>query len=220
MGRAKRLFMFLCTLIYDYCIVMPLTKCVYTQEAKTLNRLFPEEFSLIDIGTGTGLPLQHFLKTAKAKRVLAIDINEAYVRRATQRFANDKRVDVRLMDFMSLDKSFTEKFDVVFFGFSFMLMPDKELALRKAANLVKDGGKIILTLTLYDKKSAITEFIKPKIKYLTSVDFGDTMYKKDIPLLLRKADFEEVSSQRLQPSGNFLFKFFNVYRYEVKPITK
>lgn len=31
-------------------------------------------------------------------------------------------------------------------------------------------------LTLYDKKSAIMDFIKPKMKYLTSIDFGPSMY--------------------------------------------
>ena len=135
---------------------------------------------MIDIGTGTGLPLKEFLKTSVADRVLAIDINESYIKTASKRFEDDKRVEVRLMNFMEVDKDFKEKFDVVYFGFSFMLMPDKPLALKKAAQLLKPNGKIFLFLTLYEKQNKIVEFFKPKMKYLTSVDFGPTMYNHEV----------------------------------------
>lgn len=170
---------------------------------------------MIDIGTGTGLPLLEFLKGANAKRVLAIDINQSYVDRAKQRFANDKRVEVRFLDFMDADHEVTEKFDVVFFGFSFMLMPDKVKALKSAAKLLSPNGKIYLFLTLYDKPNPIGDFLKPKIKYLTSVDFGETMYVSDMPQIIKNADFEEVSKEKIE--GNFLYKLFKIYRFEVKP---
>ena len=135
---------------------------------------------MIDIGTGTGLPLKEFLKTSTAERVLAIDINESYVKTSTKRFADDKRVEVKYLNFMDVDQDFEEKFDVVYFGFSFMLMPDKPLALKKAAMLLKPGGRIFLFLTLYETKNSIVEFIKPKMKFLTSVDFGTTIYNHDV----------------------------------------
>ena len=61
-----------------------------------------------------------------------------------------------------------------------MLMPDKVEALKKASNLRTENGKIYLFLTLQDKKSALQAWLKPKIKYLTSVDFGDSMSRSDV----------------------------------------
>jgi methylase of polypeptide subunit release factors len=44
--------------------------------AAKFNKEMPEDhFSMVDIGTGTGKPLQSFMKTSKANRVKAIDIN-------------------------------------------------------------------------------------------------------------------------------------------------
>lgn len=172
---------------------------------------------MMDIGTGTGLPLKEFLKSSKAKRVLAIDIDQSYVAKATERFKEDGRVEVRYMNFMDAKGDFTEKFDVVFFGFSFMLMPDKVLALQQASKLLSPNGRLLLVLTLYDKKSALTEFLKPKIKYLTSIDFGESMYKSEMSSLFEKAGVEQVSFQRLEPKGKPMFKVFKVYRIEVKP---
>lgn len=193
-------------------------RVVYQEEARILNRDFEgKPFTMMDIGTGTGLPLKEFLKTSQAKRVLAIDIDESYVAKATERFKDDARVEVRYMNFMDAKGDFTEKFDVVFFGFSFMLMPDKILALQQATKLLSPNGRLFLILTLYDKKSGITEFLKPKIKYLTSIDFGESMYKADMNSLFEKAGVEQVSFQQLQPKGRPLFKVFKVYRIEVKP---
>ena len=142
---------------------------------------------MIDIGTGTGLPLKKFMETSTADRVLAIDINTSYVKTATERFKDDKRVEVRYMNFMDVDSDFKEKFDVIYFGFSFMLMPDKPLALKKAAQLLKPNGKIFLFLTLYNKKNSVVEFFKPKMRYITSIDFGETMYASEVYFILLDA---------------------------------
>ena len=77
---------------------------------------------------------------------------------------------------MTIDKDIKEKFDIVFFGFSFMLMPDREEALRISKRLLKPDGKIYMFLTLYHKRSRIMEWIKPKLKYIFSIEFGDVVY--------------------------------------------
>ena len=191
---------------------------MYEEEARILNRdLEGKPFTMMEVDTATGLELEVFLKTSNVKRVLGIDIDETYVAKATERFKDDARVEVRLMDFMDAKGDFTEKFDVVYFGFSIMLMPEKVLALKQAANLLAPNGRLLMILTLYDKKSPIAEFLKPKIKYLTSIDFGETMYKTDMQTLFEQAGVEQVSFQRIQPKGRPLFKVFKVYRIEVKP---
>lgn len=70
------------------------------------------------------------------------------------------------------------KFDMIVFSSSFMLMPFREKALELAKTLLTDKGKIIFILTLqppYEKKayfSKLIEYWKPKIKYISTIDFG------------------------------------------------
>ena len=215
----KAMLQYLCSLVYDTFIVHPVTKVIYQQEAARQNEEFEgKPFSLLDIGTGTGLPLKEFMKVSTASRVLAIDINQSYVKTAKKRFENDERVEVKYMNFMELEGIFEEKFDVVYFGFSFMLMPDKEEALRRAAKLMKPNGKILLFLTLYDKPNKFVELVKPKMKFVTSIDFGRTMYKREMPQIFERASIKEVSCQRLQSKNHILLNVFKIYRYELTPL--
>lgn len=126
--KIKLLWFSICCTIYDLVITYPLTKSIYVQYSKILEKTFKgEKFSMIDIGTGTGSPLQAFMKESSANRVLAIDINPAYVKKAKSLFKNDERVDVQLVNWLEYaEGEVKEKFDVVFFGFSFMLMPNKK----------------------------------------------------------------------------------------------
>lgn len=121
----------ICCLIYDIVIVMPLTRSIYNIYADKFNKEIDEDsFSMVDIGTGTGKPLKSFMKTSKANRVAAIDINNAYISQVKKLFKKDPRVTGELIDWYDFaarceNLSNRDKFDIVFFGFSFMLMPDK-----------------------------------------------------------------------------------------------
>ena len=61
-----------------------------------------------------------------------------------------------------------------------MLMPDKKKALEVARKMLNPGGKIYTFLTLYHKKNKFMEFIKPKISKLTSIEFGEVLYYKQV----------------------------------------
>lgn len=132
LSKLKTIWFSICCYIYDFVITYPLTKSIYTHYSTVLEKAFKgEPYNMIDIGTGTGSPLKAFMGNSSASRVKAIDINEAYVRKAERLFKDDPRVDVELLDWMKyLERPKREMFDVVFFGFSFMLMPDK----RKVSN--------------------------------------------------------------------------------------
>lgn len=113
--------------IYNTFIVLPLTKTVYVHTADKINKEFSKDFSMVDIGTGTGLPLKSFMDLVpKASNVLAVDINPEYIKGCETLFQEEKRVQVRLQDWMEIEEGANPpKFDFIFFGFSFMLMPDK-----------------------------------------------------------------------------------------------
>lgn len=66
-----------------------------------------------------------------------------------------------------------------------MLMPEREKALQIAKKLVKPNGKIIFLLTLHRKKNPLFEKVKPLIKYITTIDFGNITYENDFFELLK-----------------------------------
>jgi hypothetical protein len=90
------------------------------------------------------------------------------------------------MNFYELANKTDVKFDVIIFGSSFMLMPNQQKALeiaksKKDFNLdsLNIDGKIYFLLTIYQQKSLlnnIMDYLKPYLKYLTTVDFGKVTY--------------------------------------------
>lgn len=182
--KLKALILYLFSYIYDYTVTFPVTKSIYVHFAKEFKSKFGEKaVSMIDIGTGTGTPLKAIIDDVKFERVLAVDIDTGYLERAKENFKDHPNVEVKYLDFMDAKKEITEKFDIVFFGFSFMLMNDREEALKIARGMLKPGGKIYLFLTLYEKKNPIIEWIKPKMKYVFSVEYGPVVYRKQVCLI-------------------------------------
>ena len=57
-----------------------------------------------------------------------------------------------------------------------MLMPDKVNALQVAKSILNKDGKIAFILTLNEKRNKPLEIIKPIIKKLTTIDFGEVVY--------------------------------------------
>jgi hypothetical protein len=51
-----------------------------------------------------------------------------------------------------------------------------------------ENGRIFLFLTLYDKKNKLSEFLKTRIKYVTSIDFGKAMTKTEVRISQPIAD--------------------------------
>ena len=71
-----------------------------------------------------------------------------------------------------------------------MLMPEREKAIELAKSLLNPGGNIIFLLTLHDKKYSLVEKVKPLIKYLTTIDFGNITYKKEFFDLVEATDLK------------------------------
>ncbi len=57
-----------------------------------------------------------------------------------------------------------------------MLMPNREKALEIVNRIVKKGGRVIFLLTLNKSRNQLVERIKPLIKRVTSIDFGQVVY--------------------------------------------
>jgi alpha-N-acetylglucosaminidase len=79
---------------------------------------------------------------------------------------------------------------------SFMLFKDQQLVLDQAKNWLKPGGKIVFFQTMFREKSLLIDFIKPKLKYLTTIDFGKVTYENDFFALLNAKNLS-ISEDRM-----------------------
>lgn len=202
--------------IYDFCVAYPLTNSIYRHFGKLMQDHFgKEEVSMVDIGTGTGTPLKSLLPMLNFNRVLAIDINDHYINTAKKNLKQHENVDVQFQDFLEMDPQ-NEKFDIVFFGFSFMLIPDKVRALQIARQMVKPGGKIAMFLTLYQKKNRFVEFVKPKLEYISSIEFGQVYYYDQMKEILNDGGVKIVYEEKLGIDVSPVLGLFNIYLFEVE----
>lgn len=66
----------------------------------------------------------------KDAQVLGVDIDKNYVPACQKLFEENKNVKIEHMNFYDLEKNHpNEKFDIIIFGSSFMLMPDQVKAI-------------------------------------------------------------------------------------------
>ncbi|HVN71534.1 MAG TPA: class I SAM-dependent methyltransferase, partial [Desulfomonilia bacterium] len=152
---------------------------------------FPPGSRILDVGIGNGLMLRKYHRLIKSKNLamVGIDINKSYLSHCS----NLIRI-CRLEDHVRIyhepvecyEPPEPEYFDFILFSMSFMLFRDQELVLDRVRNWLRPGGKIIFFQTMFQDRSPFMEFIKPKLKYLTTVDFGRVTYDDGFFELLKK----------------------------------
>lgn len=136
--------------IYDFFISMLLTitsHLVMTQHMTYLTGSF------LDVGCGTGAPLQAILPSLLRtyNKVVGIDLDSEYIKKAKDRFKTNLDVGIYEMDFYKLAENFEEKFNFILFSFSFMLMPKKIDAIQIAKQALNTNGRIGFIMTLNKK---------------------------------------------------------------------
>merc|ERR1711862_760664 len=104
------------------------------------------------------------------------------------------------------------KFDAAYFSGSFSLLPDPVLALKQISqHNVKSGGRIYITQTFQainehnngnKNSSLIISYVKPLMKYLTTIDFGYLINQKHILELYDKSGLEILHHDIIQGSVN------------------
>lgn len=132
---------------------------------------------MMDVGIGTGSPLKAISGMLPSElKVVGVDINHAYVEACKEKFSDDPRMEIHELSFYDVERLGKRLYDIVFFSFSFMLMPDRKQALELAKRITNEDGRIIFMLTLNRSRNALFERLKPLIKRLTTVDFGQVVY--------------------------------------------
>jgi alpha-N-acetylglucosaminidase len=139
---------------------------------------------LLDVGIGNGIMLETFGPLIKFKglKITGIDIDAGYLRHCRELIRKHQ-----LEDYIDVCQGSAESyapgqqgcFDFVLFSMSFMLLRDPRSVLDRARSWLKPDGEIVFVQALFKRRSCLVDLVKPKLKYLTTVDFGRATYEKD-----------------------------------------
>jgi alpha-N-acetylglucosaminidase len=151
----------------------------------------PNGSRLLDVGIGNGLMLESFHPLIKSKRlrITGIDIDANYLKHCEELIRKHQ-----LADYIDVCHGAAESycppqkgcFDGVLFCLSFMLLRDQQAVLQRARDWLKPGGQLIFAQAIFKKRSRLVDLVKPKLKYLTTIDFGRAIYEKDFFALLEE----------------------------------
>lgn len=146
---------------------------------------------ILDVGIGNGIMIETFHSLIKSKtlRITGIDIDDDYLRHCRKlisKYQLDDYMEVYHGSVESYDPVNKRCFDFVLFSMSFMLLSDQQLVLDRIRGWLKPGGEIVFVQTMYKERSRLMDIIKPKLKYLTTVDFGKATYEGDFFALLNE----------------------------------
>lgn len=186
-------------IIYD-TLILRLTARWY---AAVLDRN-PDGAHLLDVGIGTGGAL---LKNAglvrqKNLQITGIDIDPDYVERARSRLKNSPLSEHVQAKLESVYDHQGGPYDAVYFSGSFMLLPEPEQALRHCRELLQPEGRIFFTLTVHRDNSRWMEKLKPRLKRLTSIDFGRVTYEQQLKAQIHAAGLELEEFTQLKQHGS------------------
>ncbi|KAL3938901.1 MAG: hypothetical protein SGBAC_006277 [Bacillariaceae sp.] len=164
--------------VYDTLILHMTTKWYEV----VLSQL-PENSTLLDVGVGTAGALINCSAIVKNRglKIVGVDYDKDYVIQAQvalEKAGLQDSVQVFHKSVYDLDKDKDGVFDAVYFSGSFTLLPDPVEALRVVKPLTK--SKIYVTQTYQRKSPPLLAYIKPLLRYLTTIDFGQLTFEADI----------------------------------------
>mmetsp|Transcript_31402 Transcript_31402/g.66895 ORF Transcript_31402/g.66895 Transcript_31402/m.66895 type:complete len:301 (+) Transcript_31402:58-960(+) len=193
---------------------------------------------LLDVGIGTGGALLRCTDLIESKdlKVVGIDIDDAYVKAGkisvqqaglSDRISIDK-VDVYEVgneDVRELAKKLGAKVnsdgefvDAVYFSGSFSLLPDPVRALQLVSKYItgkaEENGTIYITQTYQRKTPFFLPYLKPLLKYATTIDFGQLVREEDVLQTFRDSGLEIVKHDVIPASvdNSFQAAYLSVLR--------
>ena len=203
--------------VYDTIVSRPVTNYTYSRFLDRLKSQGLDKLqNLIDVGVGTGTALNQIISEIPEKvQVLGVDIDQNYVEYCQKMFSKRKNVEIELKNFLEMDENKNlQKFDVVVFSSSFMLMGEKDRALQIAKKILKKIGKIYFILTLFERKKKLVEKFKPLLKYALTIDFGQALTEQEFLDILKRNDVKVSYMERITRKMVPCFKVFRYFLVE------
>ena len=158
---------------------------------------FPAGSRILDVGIGNGAMIRafHALIRSRNLSITGIDINRCYLDHCSsqiKKWGLEQNITVLHEPVETYEPPVKPWFDFILFSMSFMLLEDPCMVLDRIRSWLKPGGRILFFQTMFRDHSFIMELIKPRLKYLTSIDFGRVIYEEEFFRLLRGKGIEVV----------------------------
>jgi len=164
---------------------------------------FPAGARILDVGIGNGIMIRQFhgLIRRKALQIIGIDINRQYLKHCRNLIRQWNLAD-NIRVYHSPVESYVPPeanyFDYILFSMSFMLFRDQQFVLDRIKPWLKPDGEVVFFQTMFKNRSPLLDFIKPRLKYFTTIDFGRVTYEKDFFDLLSAKEISITEDRMLK----------------------
>lgn len=176
-----------------------ITNCCY----KNCLSYFSAGASILDVGIGNGIMLKNYHNLIRQKNlsIIGIDINKTYLEQCNGLIWDynlENHIEIFQAPIENYQPPAERFFDFILFSMSFMLFDDQRLVLDRIRDWLKPNGKVVFFQTLFKEKRPIVERIKPKLNYLTTIDFGQITYEDDFFGLLSEKEVSVVEDRLIK----------------------
>jgi|EP00945_MAST-04E_sp_MAST-4E-sp1_P006108 SAM-dependent methyltransferase len=220
--------------IYDVIIIHMTSKwymAFFEKVAKNKNFLKMRKskdnppFRVLDVGIGTATALitqKEYLEKLNVE-VVGVDYDATYVK-AAQKSLEAENISGKVQVHCCSIYSATPvegivgkhgKFDAGYFSGSFSLMPDPLEALLVLAKYVKSGGRIFITQTFQRKGLPGAGIVKPLLKYVTTIDFGQLFFESQLDEVLQKSGMRVINNHVIDGSVDNMWQSARIVELEV-----
>jgi ubiquinone/menaquinone biosynthesis C-methylase UbiE len=163
---------------------------------------------MLDVGIGTGTALlrnEHLLRK-KNISVIGVDYDKDYVQLCQKNIEQRGLTDLVKVQHISIydyDNQGKVLFDAIYFSGSLMIMPDPVKALKHVARMLKPSeGRIYVTQTFETRRNKWIELVKPLLKFLTTIDFGQVTYEEDFLRSFEAAGLQIIENVPIASKGH------------------
>lgn len=110
------------------------------------------------------------------------------------------------------------KFNAIYFSGSITVMPDPVAALKAVVPLMKSDGRIYITQTFQKYHNSVIAAIKPLLKHVLTIDFGQLTTEKAMEGMIAEAGiFETLENRVIEGSVNTPVQTARLIVLAVKP---
>ena len=164
---------------------------------------FPPGSRILDVGIGNGIMIRqyHGLIRSKGLDITGIDINRQYLkhcRNLIRQWNLSDNIKVQYSAVESYVPPQDQYFDYILFSMSFMLFHNQQLVLERIKPWLRPEGKVVFFQTMFKHRSPLLDFIKPRLKYVTTIDFGRVTYEQDFFNLLQQEELSVTEDRTLK----------------------
>lgn len=198
-------------------------KVSFAHYEHALVTFLPEGAHLLDVGVGNGVMLDRYAPVIRERslRIDGLDVHEPYIRECRRRIEAHGLTDLvtcEQQDIVRYLERVEQTPPFVYFSASFMLLPDPRRTLELLRERLPADGRVLFAQTLMGRPSGLMAWLKPRLKYLTTIDFGRAQVRGEFLDLLAATGFELDTELRLEPvAGNGHF-YFHSFRYAGAPV--